>query len=153
MSMNESVANMMIDKLIARGLIYGRLTYDERQMRVRDICSTYMGYDRRLVYEAFADWLNNHHGVPAPSDIIPLVERKARAIQSYRELVPLTPEQIAELRELCHQYGANRRAWLDYAAEGDPAAEGRPDATPKIVGTYADFRKKIEKALKTGRLG
>lgn len=140
------IAAKMVDKLCARNLIIRRINSVERDMMINDIQQTYAEYDQRILYEVFVEWINQGHGIPQPADLIPRIKEIMRQQQT-RKLTELTPEQIAELRELCHRYGENRRAWLDYAAEGDPAAEGRPDATPKILGPYDVFYKRVESAL------
>lgn len=140
------IAAKMVDKLCARNLIIRRINSVERDMMINDIQQTYAEYDQRILYEVFVEWINQGHGIPQPADLIPRIKAIMRQQQT-RHLTELTPEQIAELRELCHRYGENRRAWLDYAAEGDPAAEGRPDAKPKILGPYDLFYKRVESAL------
>ena len=140
------IAAKMVDKLCARNLIIRRINSVERDMMINDIQQTYAEYDQRILYEVFVEWINQGHGIPQPVDLIPRIKAIMRQQQT-RKLTELTPEQIAELRELCHEHGANRRAWLDLAAEGDPAAEGRPDAKPKILGPYDLFYKKVESAL------
>ena len=145
--MSRQIAAKMVDKLEARGLIYGTLNGVRRDARINDIIATYQEYDQRVVYEVFVDFLDTHTRAPQPKDLKPRIEAIMRKQNFKYDLVTLTPEQIAELRELCHEHGANRRAWLDLAAEGDPAAEGRPDATPKILGPYDVFYKRVESAL------
>ena len=145
--MSEYVAGLMVDKLVARGLIYGRLNSIEREARIRDYQTTYMDYDQRIVYEVFVGWLNRNHGVPQPSDLLPEIRRLTNAQKNSKELTELTAEQIAELRQICREAGDHSRAWLDFVAEGDPAAEGRPDATPKISGTFEAFKRRVRRGL------
>ena len=151
--MSRQIAAKMVDKLEARGLIYGTLNGVRREARINDIIATYQEYDQRVVYEVFVDWLDTHDKAPHPKYLKPRIEAIMRK-QTYRgEALVLTAEQITELRALCKRFGANGRAWMEYALEGDRWAEGREDAVPKIRGPFDEFKQKVELALVEGRLG
>ena len=148
---STKVAGMMVDKIVARGLIYGRLNSVEREARIHDYQQTYALYDERIVFEVFVDWLNSHHGAPQPVDLIPRIKK----IQNERRdpqsgLVYMTPEQVAECRALCKAAGCNARAFLDIV--DDIGHDTEPVRLPMIRGSYEQFSKRLVRALAEGRI-
>ena len=141
--MDSIVAGKMVDKLVARGLIYGRLTENDRQKKINDLISTYFGYDQRIVYEVFVEWLNTNRGVPQPADIIPEI-RKLMNEKNSPKLEELTPEQVTELRGICTAYGVPAAAYKDLT---EPESSG---SLPKIRGDYQIFKERLIKQIQEG---
>ena len=140
--MDKVVAGRMVDKLVARGLIYGRFTELDRQKKIDDFINTYFGYDQRIVYEVFIEWMNTNRGVPQPADIIPEIKKLMYA-QNAPKLSELTPEQVTELRGICTSYGLPAAAYRDLT-------EPETSRAPKIRGDYQLFKERLIKQIQEG---
>ncbi|MBQ0165364.1 MAG: hypothetical protein KBS75_09250 [Bacteroidales bacterium] len=143
--MTQLGAMRIIDKLKARGFVYGKLSENEEANRVSDLCETYTGYADNDVVDAYVFYMNHNKDAPQPCDIIPVL-RKQYATRSLAGLTYLTKDQINELLIICRQGCGVGVAFMDYAVSGD----GHNEVV--IRGSYEKFKARVEAALADGRL-
>lgn len=147
--MTTSGASKVVDKLQARGFIFGKMGDAERQARIDDLVTTYLPYNDTDVYDAYAEYLNKHRDAPQPCDILPGLRRKY-ATRNLVGLYSLTDSEIEEMQKLCLSHGFVKVSFLDYAVRGDGHTKKSGGSGCIVRGNYASFKATVECAIDQG---